>query len=215
MTQPVIVQPGQAATSVSQQGKPVWVDVFPGQDLDTFTIGADRTPGQCYLRKAGNYQRWQVLQGNALSGATLVPMGEDCNDVEFEMYFWTWDQVQAWFTFCAKWFRAATVTGGVSSVSSLALAIGYPLLAAPPVSITKVVYVSCTAIEADDEDGYTSVVTFKKWRKPIAAPARPLATIPKAKTAQPTAEDLNQQTIAQQGAQIQGAADQLFGGPPQ
>lgn len=195
-------------------GSPLWSPAFPGQDLDTFTIGTDRTPGQCTLKKAPNLQKWQVRDGNALSGATVVPMGEDVNDVEFDLYFWDIpDQLDAWKVFAAKWLKKAVVTSP-GGQGSLALTIGYPILAMPPISVTKVVYVSCTELQVDDYDGYSCTVTFKKWRPPMLAPSRPSATIPSAQNPQPTAQDQAQALIQQQQGQISGLADQLFGPPP-
>lgn len=178
---------------------------FPGEDLDTFTIGGDRSPGQCTLLKAPNLQRWQINQGNAISGASMVPMGEDVTDVEFGLFFWTPAQFTVWQNFATRWFKAATVTAP-GGVDSLALAIGYPLLRVPPISITKVGYKGCTEPHFEEEEGISLVVTFIKWKRPILAKPKPLATIPAAAKPKPTASDARQQVIAQQSAELAALA---------
>lgn len=174
---------------------------FPGEDLDTFTIGGDRSPGICSILRAPNLQRWQVNQGNAISGASMVPMGEDVPDVEIGLYFWIPSQLTAWATFASRWFKAATVSAP-GGADALALAIGHPILRMPPISITKVAYKSCTALAGDEDEGWSCTLTFIKWKRPILAKPKPLATIPAAAKPKPTASDSRQQVIAQQSAEL-------------
>jgi hypothetical protein len=178
---------------------------FPGEDLDTFTIGGEKSPGQCRIVKAPNLQRWQINQGNAISGASMVPMGEDVNDVEIALYFWTEAQRKQFEGFASRWLKAATVTAP-GGVDSLALAIGHPILRMPPVSITKVAYKGCSELQLDEEGGASLSLTFIKWKRPILAKPKPLATIPPAAKPKPTATDARQQVIAQQGAELAALA---------
>lgn len=194
---------------MAARGQPQWGTPFEGQDLETFRIGTDRCPGQVTLTKAPNLQLWDVRKGNGLSGGTIVPMGEDINDVEFYIYLWDIpNQLDAWKLFASKWLKKAVITSP-GGQGSLALAIDYPLLRMPPVSITKVAYKGCTELQIDEYEGYSFTLTFIKWRPPILAPSRPSATIPSAAKPTPTAQDQAQALILQQGGQINGLAGQL------
>jgi hypothetical protein len=181
------------------------VPFFPGEDLDTFTIGGEKSPGQCRIIKAPNLQRWQINQGNAISGASMVPMGEDVPEIEIGLYFWTEAQRKQFEGFASRWFKAATVTAP-GGVDALALAIGHPILRMPPISITKVAYRGCTQLDLDEEGGSSLVLTFIKWKRPILAKPKPLATIPSAAKPKPTATDARQQVIAQQAQELANLA---------
>ena len=184
---------------------------FPGLDLDTFKIGGDTSPGQCRINKAPNLQRWEKRQGNGQGGGFVVPMGEDIPDIEIGIELWLPVHIPQWKSFASKWFKKAVATAP-AALNALALSISHPILNLPPISITKVVYVSCTELQEDEYGLWTCTLGFMQFKPPFLASKKPTTTIPSAAVPQPTAEDAAQQTIQQQQGELQKLGDRLFPG---
>jgi hypothetical protein len=180
-------------------------DGFPAQDY--LLLGGDRSPGKVTLRGANSPRGWDIRKGYALSGATVVPSGDELADgIKALFEFWAASQISAWYAFAAK-HLSKTVRLLPGSIQPRALGIYHPVLAAPPISITEVVVKDVTGLEPDGYGGWSCEVHFLQYRKPKPALAAPAAAIPAVAAAAPTAQDAADLEMQRKLAQFQALAE--------
>lgn len=177
---------------------------FPEQDF--ILIAGDKSPGKVTLRGANSPRGWDIRKGYGLSGATVVPSGDELADGIVALFeFWTADQISDWYAFAAKYLdKAVRLVPG--SLVPKALGIFHPVLAAPPIRITEVVVKDCTALEQDEFGGWSCEAHFLQYRKPKPALQAPSAAIPAAGVAAPTALDAADLEMQRKLAQFQALA---------
>jgi hypothetical protein len=181
--------------------------VFPAQDY--VTIGGDKSPGKSVIFDVHTPRPWDIRKGYALTGATIVPQGDDLGTFKIRFEFWSGADVPAWYAFAAKYFdKSVRLVPG--SNKPKALSILHPMLSAPPVRITACVVDDATGLEPDDDGlgGYHATVSFIQYRAPKPALSPPDAAIPPAANPQPTAEDAADQEIQNKQATYQSLASQ-------
>jgi hypothetical protein len=163
---------------------------FPAQDF--FELGGDRTPRlvKATLVKADSPSGIDIRKGYGLSGATTVPTGEEPSDIEFLIEIWKESVLPEWYSFAKKWLTrpVALPPGGIKA---MALPISHPGLNNPPINVTQVLRHNCTALLNDGYGLWSCTVSLLQFRLPKIAMSKPLATLPSAKNARPTAQDAN------------------------
>jgi hypothetical protein len=177
------------------------VPTFPAREY--IMIGGDPSPGKCTIRGANSPRGWDERKGYALSGATLVPTGDELATFEILFEFWDETQIPLWYSYAAKYFdKAVRLIPG--SLVPKALGIEHPILSAPPIRITEVVVVDATQLEQDETNGWSCVVKFKQYRRAKPALSPPDATIPAAQKPTPTAQDAADREIQEKLATLKG-----------
>lgn len=194
MTQPVVV---------SSTGIPA---------RDYIMIGGDKSPGKCTIRGLNSPRGWDIRQGYGLSGATVVPKGDECSTFSVFFEFFdaggsgvqkTADMLNAWYAYAAKYFDKSVRLVPGSNVPK-ALGVDHPILAAPPHRVTEAVVKDVSGLEQDDNGGWSVEVFFLQYRKPKPALAAPNAAIPAAAQTAPTAEDEADREMAAKLATLKG-----------
>lgn len=178
---------------------------FPAQDY--VRIGGDKSPGKVTVRDGHTPRGWDIRQGYALTGATLVPKGDDPGT--FTLHFELFDEadVPAWYAFAAKYFDKS-VRFLPGSLVPKALSIDHPVLSAPPIRITACVVNDATTLDNDGFGLWSCDVFCTQYRRPKPALAPPDTAIPAAAAPQPTAQDAADRAIADRLATL----DKLAGG---
>lgn len=177
------------------------VATFPSREY--VMIGGDASPGKATVRGLNSPRGWDERKGYALSGATLVPTGDELS--KFEILFELWDETQMalWNSYASKYFaRSVKLVPG--TLKPKALGIEHPALTAPPHHITEVVVLDVIGPETDDTGGVSWVVKFEEYRKPKPALSPPDASIPAAQKPTPTAEDAADREIQDKLATLKG-----------
>jgi len=191
---------------MSAANAPIELDaVFPTQDY--VTIGGDRSPGKAIIHDVHTPRPWDIRKGYALTGATIIPQGDDLGTFKIRFELWDPADVPAWYAFAAQYFdKSVRLLPGSSKPK--ALSILHPMLSAPPIRITACVVDDATALEPDDDGlgGWHSIVSFIQYRAPKPALSPPDAAIAPAAQPQPTAEDAADQEIQNKLATFQGLA---------
>jgi len=173
---------------------------------DYILIGGDRSPGVVTVDSCDSPRGWDIRKGYALSGATVVPTGDELSTVELTFGFWTADQITAWQAFAAKYFdKAVRLIPG--SLTPKALSIQHPVINGAPLRVTEVVVKDCSALQNDGTGFWTARVVLLQYRKPQPALAKPPAAIPAAQQPKPTAQDAQDREIQQLLVEHQAAAD--------
>ena len=181
---------------------------FPAQNY--ILINGDVSPGKAIVRVGPGVspRGWDERNGYAMSGATLVPKGNPLGVFSVRFEFWDPTQMPAWYAFAAKYFDES-VRFNPGSIQPRALGISHPILEAPPLRITEVVVTDATGLDQEDGGLWWCEVFFKRFRKAVPAKQPPLAAIPAAATATPTAQDNADLEIQKLSAEFQS----LLGGP--
>jgi hypothetical protein len=161
-------------------------DGFP--HADTFMIETDLAPGRAILLSGNSPRPWDVRKGYMLSGATLVPQGDDLSKIVFRIELWDPADYQPWLAFSAKYLDKA-VRYKPGSIQPRALGIYHPVISASPISVTQVVVEDVTALVQDEDGIWSCEVHFIQYRKPMLALGKPDAAIPAAQTAEPSVDD--------------------------
>ncbi|HEX8795450.1 MAG TPA: hypothetical protein VF765_31085 [Polyangiaceae bacterium] len=191
------------------------IDQFPTDgvigdpSVDYILIEGTKSPGKATVRGANSPRGWDIRKGYALSGATVVPSGDELAEgIKVLFEFWEESQLTDWYAYAAKYFDKS-VRFVLGSLTPRPLGIFHPVLAAPPIGITEVVVKDCTQLENDGYGLWSCELTLLQYRKPKPAPAAPSAAIPAALSAAPTALDAADREMQAKLAQFQS----LTGGP--
>lgn len=163
---------------------------------DTFLLGGQPCPGKATLIAGDSPRPWDIRKGYAMSGATVVPAGDDLSHPVFAVEMWDpadWPLFQA---FAAK-YLAKSVRFKPGTVVPVALGIYHPVLASPPWLITEVVVENVTVPKQDDTGMWMLEIHFLDYRKVKPAPPKPDAAFATTQTPIPSATDkLSAETVA-------------------
>jgi hypothetical protein len=184
---------------------------FPGSN--TIVIGGDPAPGKWTLTEAPKVYGWDIRKGFGLSGATVVPIGDELVEATFLVELWDEDDTDHYADFKAyrkKYLRKGVVKtpGGITTK---ALGLQHPEL--NDMEVTQVVVKKITPLVNDGYGLWTCTVTFLQYRKPVIAPPKPLAAIPAAAAPKPTAQDALDRELEQLRNEHQRLSDPLVPHP--
>lgn len=173
--------PGPLGMSDAVQPLPL-VTAFPA--VDTFTIASIRLPGKWTLTSAKRQFGWQIQKGFGLSGASVLPLGDDLVVATFKGEFWAMSDWGIYKQLRKQLFVKPTFTLGGLPISG-AMGIDHPTLKA--LGVTQVV-INMVQGEQQEEGGlWTQVVEFLEYYPPKKAPKKPDFVVPDVPVATPTA----------------------------
>lgn len=158
---------------------------------DYVIIGATRSPGYCVINGASLKRKWDIRNGYGAAGASTVFHGEELSEFSIDFFFWASDglQIADWELFALMLTRKPTIA------TPFALGIKHPFL--NEIGIDSVVLQELMQTEEVDETGlYKKTVKLLQYKKPLPMLTKPLATIPAAPKAVPTAQDAADLAIA-------------------
>lgn len=148
---------------------------FPA--VNSFGILGNLLPGKWTLVSATKKFGWQIQKGNALTYATVWPIGDELIEPEFKGEIWTQEDVRAFLvlrqTLLVK--PAVTTTNGQTGISS-ALNIDHPELKA--LGVDAVVLSDISPLIQSEGGMWECTIKFIQWKKPIPAIAKPKQVIP-------------------------------------
>jgi hypothetical protein len=187
---------------------------FPAQDY--VTIGGLASPGKVTVQQGHSPRPWDIRKGYAMTGATIVPQGDDLATFTLHFEFWDESDMPLWYAYAACYFDKSVRLVPGSNVPK-ALSIQHPVLQAPPFRVTECVVNDCTTLENDGTGLWSCDVLCTQYRKPKPALAPPNQAIAAVKNPTPTAEDAAdreiQAKLAQYNSLAQQGADSVVHGP--
>lgn len=160
---------------------------FPA--VNTIVLAGQSLPGKWTLLEAPKKYGWQIQKGFGLSGAFVLPTGDELIVPKFQGEFWNDADWALFKPIRAALLAKAAYTQGASNdkKNSRAMAIDHPELKA--FGVTSVVVAEVTPIVDQGGGRWVMTVSFIQYRPPIAAPSRPNSIIPDAAAPNPTAQD--------------------------
>jgi hypothetical protein len=199
---------------IEQDGSSLWnalppvVGGFPV--ADTITVAGLPAPGKWTLQKGDKEYGWQIRQATAMTGATVVPIGDPLVEPEFLIEFWDPLDYQAFKLFRTTYLKKplVAVTG---SPTGLALGIDHPEL--KELGVSSVVVKTITPVLNDGYGVWSCKVKFLQYRKPLPALSKPDAAIPDNGVPRPTALTQTEIALQQGQAQLQALKAGALGGP--
>lgn len=183
--------------------------LFPSQfpAVDTITMAGITPPGKWTLLRAPKVYGWQIQQGFAQSGATVFPKGDELVKPRFLVELWDGGRDwPAFRSFRAKYLKKALFNVG-GGTAGYALGIDHPEL--KDMGVLSVVTLEINPFVNDGYGLWSSEIEFLQYRKPKPALSKPLAAIPDAAPAVPTAEDQAQRELQAAAANFQALAGKL------
>jgi|HubBroStandDraft_2_1064218.scaffolds.fasta_scaffold61514_2 hypothetical protein len=175
---------------------------FPTQDW--VTIEGQVSPGKVTIQNVKLPKDWQKNKGFGLTGATLVPMGEDLGTFTLFFEFWMPSQVAAWRLYWKQFFQKQLVVVKGSAVA-MALNIGHPML--DFVALGPCVVTDSGGLDKDEMGTWFHSVHLEQYRKAKPALQKAIAVIPAAAKAVPVAQDAQDIAIQQLQAKIAANSD--------
>ena len=197
----LVVEFSIACLLIEQDGNTLWnalppiVAGFPV--ADTIMVAGLPAPGKWTLEKGDKTYGWEIRKGAGLSGATVVPTGDDLMEPEFIVEFYDPLDFLAFKLFRTAYLKRALVAVQGSPVA-LALGIDHPEL--KELGLSSVVVKSISPVLNDSYGIWSCKVKFLQYRPPGPALSKPSAAIPDTGAPRPTA--LNQVEIALQQGQV-------------
>jgi hypothetical protein len=167
---------------------------------DAITVAGLPAPGKWTLLSATKEYGWQVRQATAMTGATVVPIGDPLPEPEFMVEFFDPRDFLAFKAFRTAFLKKplVAVTG---APAGLALGIDHPEL--KELGISSVVVKSITPVLNDSYGVWSCKVKFLKYGKPKPALNKPDAAIPDNGAPRPTAQNETEVALQQAQAQLQ------------
>lgn len=172
---------------------------FPA--VDSITIANVQAPGKWTLLSAPKVYGWEVRKGMYLSGATVVPTGDDLVEAEFLVEIWDPKDFLAFKVFRAAYLKKALVGVAGAPVAS-ALGIDHPEL--QELGCSSVVVREINPVLNDSFGVWMTRVKFLQYRPPVPALGRPDASIPDATPPTPAAQSQLEREVEQASATLQG-----------
>jgi hypothetical protein len=174
---------------------------FPA--VNTISIAGNIMPGMWVLQDATREFGWQIQKAAFLSGATLLPVGDDPLIAKFLVSIWRSIDMALFKELQKTLLRKPVyVVGG--TVSTKAFEIAHPALLA--LGCKNFVVKSVSAMVNDGTGLWTCTVEFLEWRKPVQAVAKASTVIPDDPPPQPTAQDGQDIEIQRLHAEVKGIA---------
>ncbi len=153
---------------------------FPRQPY--IDLGPFRSPGVATVKGLSQPRNWDERQGYGFSGAVLVYKGTGLAKFQVDIDLWLPEHFIAWSLF------ATVLAPPKPGPAGFALGISHPIVNGPPHNITEVIVEDVSDPVQSDLGKWTYTISFKQYRKPLPAVARPIAVIPAAAAPMPTAQ---------------------------
>lgn len=185
---------------MSSPGTDDLLGVMPRQDYVIFPGGL-KTPGVCEIVGLSSPRNWNIQQGYGLSGATTIYAGTAA--VKFKIVVKMWRSLDF-----VQWELLARLhlAKPPPFIKPLALGVSHPQLTTPPHNISEIVIEDVEGPTQDDDGLWIATIHCLEWKKPLPALGKPLAAIPAANVAAPTAQDAADKEIAAKVATLKGLA---------
>ena len=187
----------------TQDGTSLWsatagtpLDPFPG--VDSITLNNVQMPGKWTLRPGSKKYGWEVRKGTFMSGATVVPTGDDLIEAEFDVEIWDPVDLLA-FNIARAGFLTKALIGVPGVPIAVALGIDHPELA--QLGCSSVVVKECPWLTNDGYGVWVGTVKFLQYRPPLLALGKPTSATPGVVAPVPTA------TTAAEKALVAAQAD--------
>lgn len=152
-------------------------------EQDYIILAALKSPGRAYIKNAGSPRDWDIRKGYGFSGASVVFTGNNLAKFEVDIELWMPSHWIDWAVFS----KLLAKPNGL--VPIVGLGISHPLLTMAPLSITSVVVEDVSQFVQDDQGSLICTIKFIEYKRPLPALSRPIAEIPAASKALPTATD--------------------------
>lgn len=167
---------------------------------DTITVANVPAPGKWTLLRAPKVFGWDVRKGTALSGATVVPVGDELVSPRFLVEVWTPTDYAAFKAFRSQFLKKALVAQPGSPIA-MALGIDHPEL--KEMGVSSVVVREINPLLNDGFGVGMCEIEFLQYRKPLPALSKPNAAIPDVTPPAPTAQTQVQRELQQAQAELQ------------
>ncbi len=167
---------------------------------DYIELGGQQSPGYADVAGAGSPRKWDKRDGYGFSGAVLVYHGTDLAEFDVTISMWDVAQLIDWWNFATILEKAPV------GVRAKALDISHPFLNTPPLRIKSVVVQDVSQLRQDEYGLWTVVIKFLEYRAPRPILGKPIAAIPSAAAATPTAQDAADVQIQQLQARVAALA---------
>lgn len=171
--------------------------LFPA--VDKITIANVEPPGKWTLLSAPKVYGWVIRKGTALSGATVVPDGDELVLAHFLVELNNDPQYPLFKVFRAAFLKKALI-GVPGAPTALALGIDHPEL--KEMGCTSVVVKEMTPLTNDGLGLWSCHVKFLQYRRPVPALARPTAAIPDNGAPVPSAQTASERELQALQAQV-------------
>lgn len=164
---------------------------------DYIVLAGQTSPGLAVVTGAGAPRNWEERKGWGLSGATIVYTGAGLAqfDVQISLGFSS-DDWAAWDDFAKLLEKAPT------GKRPKALDIEHPLINMRPINIKSVVVTDVSQFEQDDYGIFTCSISFKEFKAPLPALAKPDQSIAAVNPTKPTAQDETEKQIQEAMAEL-------------
>lgn len=189
------------------------------QNFESFNLAGVPLPGQWLLVDATRTFGWQMRKGYGLTGATIVPIGDDLMTAKFAIKIWTSSDAGVYRTLLKTLLKKpAGVLPGVPT--SAGMGVDHPSL--KDMGISAVVVKSVTPlfsplVTSGGKGPWTAAVEFWEFRAPLPAIPTPSTVYPDRAPPNPSAQDSldaeNNRLANQFAAQGNALANKMLGGP--
>lgn len=188
---------------------------------ESFFLSGVAMPGQWLLTECTRTFGWQFQKGYGLTGAVLLPIGDDPLTAKFAVKIWESTGAAAYRQLLKSTLRkpVGLIPG---STSSAGMGIEHPQI--NDMGVVAVVVKSVTAlmnplVTSGGKGPWTATVEFYEYRAPIPALPKPNQATPDRAPPTPSAQDLldteNARLSAQFAAKVKALRQKLPGGAPQ
>lgn len=172
---------------------------FPRQPY--IILGALASPGVATIRDLDLPRKWDVQNGYGFTGAVAVYNGTGLARFKVDIDLWLPEHFLEWNLF------ATILAPPLPGPAGFALGIQHPIVNGPPHNIRAVVVENVSQPVQSDTGKWTYTLSLLQYRKPMRALSRPIANIPAAGVAAPTAQsaaELKMQALAAQAKALGG-----------
>jgi hypothetical protein len=176
---------------------------LPG--TDKIAIAGIPAPGKWTLLRAPRKFGWDVRKGAGLSGATVVPTGDELVVARFLVEIWDPADYLLFNAFRSQYLKKQLVSVA-GSPQGLAIGIDHPEL--KQLGATSFVVQEVNPLVNDSFGVWSAEVEFLEYRRPLPALSKPAAAIPDVSAPAPTAQDQADVEIQKLTAQLQALAAQ-------
>ena len=154
--------------------------------VNTISLAGQLMPGRWVLVDAKKKFGWQIQKGSFLSGAFVLPIGDELVLPKFRVEIWRSVDYASFREIRKSLLKKPVVVVG-GTTTSKALGIDHPEL--KDLGVTAVVVNEITPMTNDGTGLWIGTVEFLQYRKPILALPKPSTAIPDNVPPQPTAQD--------------------------
>ncbi len=164
--------------------------------VDSFTIASIPMPGKWTLLDAKKKFGWQIQAGYMLSGAFVLPKGDELVVAKFRGEFWDFKDYALYDQIRKTIFAKGLITLGLVAA---ALGIDHPELKS--LGVASVVVLEMGPVLQSEGGLWTVLVDFLQYRPPLPAPKKPAFVVPDIAPPVPTAKGAQEIEIQKLTAQ--------------